>query len=213
VADLVVLTLPFAVLRTLDYHGSGFDALKQTAIQELGRGHNGKLQLQFTRRLWEQRGPWGLGTGSSYADTGYQNTWEVTRAQNGQSGILNDYTGGSITDRMHTDIAFARLPNPDVRLDSARFLGQVAPVFPGLPSLWNGKATQSLPHLSPFFNCSYSYWRVGQYQAFAGYEAVRQENVFFAGEHTSVNFQGYMEGAAEEGARAAQEILTQLGVS
>jgi monoamine oxidase len=42
---------------------------------------------------------------------------------------------------------------------------------------------------------------------------VRQKNVFFAGEHTSVNFQGYMEGAAEEGARAGQEILTQLGLS
>ena len=121
VADLVVLTLPFAVLRTLDYHGTGFDALKQTAIRELGRGHNGKLQLQFTRRLWEQQGPWGLGNGSSYADTGYQNSWEVTRAQNGQSGILNDYTGGSVTDRMRTDTAFARLPNPGVRLDSARF--------------------------------------------------------------------------------------------
>ena len=213
VADLVVLTLPFAVLRTLNYHGAGFDALKQTAIQELGRGHNGKLQLQFTRRLWEQQGPWGLGNGSSYADTGYQNGWEVTRAQNGQSGILNDYTGGSVTDRMHTGIAFARLPNPGVRFDSARFLEQVAPVFPGLPPLWNGKATHSLPHLSPFFNCSYSYWRVGQYQVFAGYEAVRQKNVFFAGEHTSVNFQGYMEGAAEEGDRAAQEILTQLGLS
>lgn len=213
VADLVVLTLPFAVLRTLDYHDAGFDALKQTAIQQLGRGHNGKLQLQFTRRLWDQQGPWGLGTGSSYADTGYQNSWEVTRAQNGQNGILNDYTGGSVTDRMHTRTAFARLPNPGVRLDSAHFLEQVAPVFPGLPPLWNGKATQSLPHLSPFFNCSYSYWRVGQYQVFAGYEAVRQKNVFFAGEHTSVNFQGYMEGAAEEGDRAAQEILAQLGLS
>src|ERR1035438_1529919 len=96
VADLVVLTLPFAVLRTLDYHGAGFDALKHTAIRELGRGHNGKLQLQFIRRLWDQQGPWGLGNGSSYADTGYQNSWEVTRAQKGQSGILNDYTGGSV---------------------------------------------------------------------------------------------------------------------
>src|ERR1035438_10206563 len=122
VADLVVLTLPFAVLRTLDYRGAGFDALKQTAIQELGRGHNGKLQLQFIRRLWDQRGLWGLGNGSSYADTGYQNSWEVTRAQDGQSGILNDYTGGSVTDRMHTGIAFARLPNPGVGSDSARFL-------------------------------------------------------------------------------------------
>ena len=77
----------------------------------------------------------------------------------------------------------------------------------------NGKATLSLPHLSPFFNCSYSFWRVGQYQRFAGYEGVRQGNVFFAGEHTSVDFQGFMEGGASEGARAAQEILDQLGLA
>jgi monoamine oxidase len=212
VADLVVLTLPFAVLRTLDYQDAGFNNLKHTAIQELGRGHNGKLQLQFSQRGWAKPGPRGVGNGSSYADTGYQNTWEVTRAQKGDSGILNDYTGGSVTDQMHTRTAFARVPHQGVQLDSARFLFQVASVFPGLAPLWNGKATQSLPHLSPVFNCAYSYWRVGQYQRFAGYEAVRQQNVFFAGEHTSVDFQGYMEGAAMEGARAAQEILGQLGL-
>src|SRR5262249_48076624 len=48
VADLAVLAIPFAVLRDLDTAQAGFNALKNTAIQELGRGHNGKLQLQFT---------------------------------------------------------------------------------------------------------------------------------------------------------------------
>jgi monoamine oxidase len=36
---------------------------------------------------------------------------------------------------------------------------------------------------------------------------VAQGNVHFAGEHCSVNFQGYMEGGAREGIRAAYEIL------
>ena len=31
--------------------------------------------------------------------------------------------------------------------------------------------------------------------------------VHFAGEHTSINFQGYMEGAAETGRRAALEVI------
>src|SRR5262249_21530057 len=35
-ADYVVLAIPFAVLRNLDYSAAGFDALKNTAIQELG---------------------------------------------------------------------------------------------------------------------------------------------------------------------------------
>jgi monoamine oxidase len=31
--------------------------------------------------------------------------------------------------------------------------------------------------------------------------------VHFAGEHCSVDFQGYMEGGAEEGQRAADEVI------
>jgi len=33
-------------------------------------------------------------------------------------------------------------------------------------------------------------------------------NVHFAGEHTSVNSQGYLNGAVETGQRAAQELLS-----
>jgi monoamine oxidase len=213
IADAVVLTLPFAVLRTLDYRSAGFDALKKRAIDQLGRGHNGKLQLQFSRRLWNSHGPWGQSTGSTYADTGYQATWDVTRAQPGATGILVDYTGGSVTDRRSATVPFAFDGNGGVRRDASAFLRQIAPVFPGLPSLWNGKATSSLPHLSPFFNCSYSFWRVGQYRSFSGYEAAPQGNIFFAGEHTSTDYQGFMEGGAAEGARAAGEVLAQLGVA
>ena len=44
------------------------------------------------RRHWN-----GLGSnGDTISDTGYQNTWEVSRAQPGTAGILVDYTGGDI---------------------------------------------------------------------------------------------------------------------
>lgn len=211
-ADIIVLTIPFAVLRTLDYSDAGFDALKQKAIQNLGRGKNAKLQLQFGRRLWNSRGPWGLSTGSTFANCGYQNTWEPTRGQDGKSGILNDYSGGTMVERLHTNAAFARMPNSEVREDARSFLNCLEAVFPGLAPLWNEKATLSIPHLSPLFNCAYSYWRVGQYQTFAGYERIRQKNILFAGEHTSLNYMGFMEGAAQEGHRSAKEILDQLGL-
>lgn len=210
IADLVVLTLPFAVLRTLDYSRAGFDRLKTKAIEQLGRGHNGKLKLQFTWRLWNQRGNWDKSNGSSFSDLGYQNTWEPTRGQAGNSGILNDYTGSTIADQKRTQVPFAFIGNADVQNDATRFLKQINTVFPGLRQLWNGKAISSLPHLSPSFNCSYSFWRVNQYHTIAGYEGVRQGNVFFAGEHTSQDFQGFMEGVASEGERAAGEILDQL---
>src|SRR5262249_11664361 len=39
-ADYVILTLPFAVLRDLNYTCANFDSLKQLAIRDLGRGRN-----------------------------------------------------------------------------------------------------------------------------------------------------------------------------
>jgi monoamine oxidase len=41
-------------------------------------------------------------------------------------------------------------------------------------------------------------------------EKTRQGNCHFAGEHTSQDFQGYLNGAVETGERAAAEILADL---
>jgi monoamine oxidase len=210
-ADLVILSLPFAVLRKIDTSGAGFDALKNKAVQELGRGQSGKLQLQFSSRYWREPGPWpGRGNGLSYTDEGYQNTWEVSRRQFGASGILNNYTGGSTTAAKTTKTPFATATDANVQQDAKAFLGGLEEVFPGGTAKWNGRAASSLPALDPNFGAAYSYWRVGQYTSFAGYEKVRQGNIFFAGEHCSVDYQGYMEGGASEGVRAAKEILDQL---
>jgi monoamine oxidase len=205
VADFVVLALPFAVLDELSMSGAGFDDLKRRAIAEQGRGRNGKLHLQFAQRDWLGGGPWpGVSNGSSYADTGYQAGWEATRAQSGNPGILVFYSGGSAVDFAATTQAFANASNGGVQADAAVAQAQLAPVYPGLS--WNGKATQSLTHRSPLFGASYSFYKPGQYTTFGGYERVRQRGVLFCGEHTSVDFQGFMEGAASEGRRAAGQL-------
>ena len=210
-ADLVLLSLPFAVLRKIDTSGAGFDERKNVAIQELGRGQSGKLQLQFSSRYWREPGPWpGRGNGLSYTDEGYQNTWEVSRRQFGASGILNNYTGGSTTAAKATKAPFATAADPSVQEDAKVFLGGLEKVFPGGTPKWNGRASSSLPALDENLGASYSYWRVGQYTSIAGYEKVRQGNIFFAGEHCSLDYQGFMEGGAAEGARAGKEILAQL---
>ena len=214
VFDRVILAIPFSVLRTIltsdrAYQAAGFTPLKQTAITQLGYGKNAKLQLQFNSRYWNTSGPWGLGNGSTYADTGYQNTWEVTRAQDGTPGILVDYTGGGVPLASFNGDA----SDPKVAARFAQtFLSQIEPVFPGITRQWNGKATLDVPLSNPLLLGSYSYWKVGQYTQFSGYEGVRQPDpttgkCHFAGEHCSTNFQGYMEGGAEQGARAANEIL------
>lgn len=211
VADHAILALPFAVLRNLDYSGAGFDARKQTAITQLGAGRNAKLQLQFASRYWNTRGPWGKSTGGIYTDIGIQNTWDVTRAQDGATGIMVDYSGGSIAGGYTPPTPYSNAStNPQVTTYARAFLRQLEHVFPGITPQWTGKATLSTPFRDPLLNCSYSYWKVGQYTSFSGYEGVPQGNIHFAGEHCSQDFQGYMEGGASEGIRAAKEILAAM---
>lgn len=206
-AERAILTLPFAVLRTLDRSGAGFDARKEQAIEELGAGRNGKLQLQFTSRYWNQAGPWGTSNGATYSDTGYQATWEVTRGQAGAGGIMVDYTGGDVTGAISTNTAYSETPDQQVSQAAQTFLGQIEPVFSGLGAQWNGRATLSVQHRDPNLRLAYSYYRPGQYTAFGGYEATAQGRIHFAGEHTTQDFQGYMEGGAITGVRAAGEVL------
>jgi monoamine oxidase len=191
------------------YTAAGFTSLKQTAITLLGYGANAKLQLQFDSRYWNSSGPWGIGNGSTYSETGYQNTWEATRAQDGSTGILVDYTGGG-----HKLASFEGQPTQaDANSYATSFLQQLEPVFPGISQHWNGRATLDVPLTNPLALGSYSYWKVGQYTQFSGYEGARQPDIHtgkchFAGEHCSTNFQGFMEGGAAEGQRAANEILS-----
>jgi monoamine oxidase len=207
-ADHVILCMSFSVLRTLDYSGANFDSLKKTAITKLGSGRNSKLQLQFKNRLWNTQGPWGLSNGNVYTDIGIQNIWDVSRGQAGASGLLVNYSGGNVAGGYKPSTPYSNAAtNAQVTTYANSFLAKLENVFPGITKQWTGKATLSTPFLDPLLNCSYSYWRVGQYVGFSGYEGARQGNIHFAGEHCSQDFQGYMEGGAAEGIRAANEIL------
>jgi monoamine oxidase len=113
---------------------------------------------------------------------------------NGSSTIGASFTGDRTNPRVVDSYA-------------KKFLDQIEPVFPGMTPRWNHRATLDTPASNPFLRGSYSYWRVGQYTLFAGVEKEPSGHCYFAGEHCSVDFQGFMEGAAVEGARAADEIL------
>jgi monoamine oxidase len=204
-ADYVVLALPFPVLERVDTSGAGFDARKRTAIAELGRGHNGKLTLQFEQRRWLGQGPWpGVANGSSYSDVGYQASWETSRAQPGHAGLLTLFSGGDVTDAMRANRPFSTSSDALARLDMERGLQQIGQVYPGLR--WNGRGTQSLFHKAPHARLAYSFYKKGQYTSFGGYEGAPQGNVFFCGEHTSQDFQGFMEGGASTGRETAVAV-------
>jgi monoamine oxidase len=80
-------------------------------------------------------------------------------------------------------------------------------VFPGIAKLYAGNATMGCTFLDPFIGGSYAVWLVGQLTAFGGAEGRPEGPIHFAGEHTSLDQQGFMEGGAATGLRAAREVL------
>jgi len=85
-----------------------------------------------------------------------------------------------------------------VSVYAKNFVNQIEPVFPGLRPEWNGRATLDTPATNPFLLGSYSYWRVGQYTFSSGAEKPSSGHCYFAGEHCSTDFQGFMEVGAQE---------------
>jgi monoamine oxidase len=208
VFDHVIVTVPFSVLRTLGLRRAGFDARKLAAIHGLGYGNNAKLVVQFAHRFWNGRGPWpGVGDGDVSTDLPFQQTWDTTAAQPGTRGLLTNYTGEA--ERLFAPAApyTTTVATSSVDRYARRFTKQLDHVLPGAAKAYTGTAMLSMPAIDPNLLGAYSYWAPGQYTAFAGYERVRQGNVHFAGEHTSVRFQGFMEGGAATGILAAREIL------
>jgi monoamine oxidase len=59
---------------------------------------------------------------------------------------------------------------------------------------------------NPYSKAGYSSFKTGQWSTLAGWEAVPVEGIYFAGEHVSRDFQGYMNGGAQTG-RMAVELM------
>jgi monoamine oxidase len=192
--DRVVLAIPFTILRDVDLRKAQFEPRKMRAINELGMGTNSKLHVTFKTRFWN-----GLGcTGETYSDAGYQSTWETSRGQAGAVGMLVDYTGGNIGASFGSGTAVNR---------AKQFLSQIEPLLPGATANWTGNALVDFWLANPWTKGSYSYYKVGQYTAITGIERTEQNGCHFAGEHTSIEAQGYLQGGVESGQRAAGEII------
>lgn len=212
--DRVLLAFPFSVLRTLDVTNAGFDDLKRRAITELTYGTNAKLQVQFATRFWREAGPWpSPSNGGISTDIGMQNAWEVTRGQPGQAGIINIYTGGLIGAGFHPEGPYTTAESPATRDAAQRFLPLLDQVWPGASAHYTGTATLSYPAGDPNLLGSYPTYAVGQMTAFGGYEAIPQGPIYFAGDHCSIEYQGFMEGAARSGGAAAVEMLASLTIA
>jgi monoamine oxidase len=195
----VICALPFTMLRQVNGVKSlDLSQTKQQIIANLGYGNNSKVMSGFTQRWWRDKTlklP-AASNGSVFTDLGFQCTWETSRGQKGRSGILTNFLGG---------IPAGRLGDQDY----ARFRTDLNRVFPGVDQKFDGKrAVMNWPK-NPFVGASYTCPLVGQFTTLLAAAATPElgGRLIFAGEHTSANFSGFMNGAVESGNRAAREIL------
>ena len=80
-------------------------------------------------------------------------------------------------------------------------------IFPGAAAAHTKQAARFHWPSSPLSLGSYACYKPGQYTTIAGAEREAVGGLHFAGEHTSLDFQGFMNGASESGERVTQEIL------
>ncbi|WP_164928649.1 flavin monoamine oxidase family protein [Gloeobacter violaceus] len=194
-ADRVVLALPFTMLRRVELQVE-LPPRKRRAIAELGYGTNVKLIAGFQRRLWRKQKHTGLTLGDSYLLS-----WEASTGQPGSAGLLTNYLGGE---------AGAALLAKPLTVRAETFVEHLDQIFVGLAAQYTGKAARYGWPQAPFIQASYSCYLPGQYTEIAGCEAEAVGGIHFAGEHTSLSSQGYMNGACESGERAAREVLTAI---
>lgn len=196
-ADIVLLTLPFKLLREAELTVD-LPKVKRNAINNLSYGNNSKLALGFNARPWRTKYN---SVGMCYTDNGAQNFWDNSQLQPGTNGGLTVYLGG--------DSAIA-LGNENISYQAAKYLHLINEVYPGIESNYTNKAYRMVWPTFPFSKGSYSAFTVGQYTTIAGSEIETVGNLYFAGEHTSYNYQGFMNGGAVTGRIAAVKILKSL---
>ena len=201
-ADHVVLALPFTRLREVELTGIELPPRQVMAIRHEPLGSNSKIALQFSRRVWNAD-HW---TGNLYTDGVVQGAWETTIDQPGARGILISLPGGTEGADIGRRYGLTADSGPAPAAMARDFLEGFEIAFPGAKAAYTGRAHYTWSSGDPYVGGAYSYLKVGQYTAFNGIQGRRHGNLHFAGEQTSVNFQGFMEGALRSGYRCAREI-------
>ncbi len=199
-ATRVVFALPFTKLREVDLTGLTLSQEKREIIDTLGYGTNAKVMMGFTSRVWNVTHDT---SGGMTTDLGVQQTWDTTIGQDGAHGILTNFLGGdqglASGAGEATDWADAVMPDLET-------------IWPGMTAAYTGEAVRMHWPTVPTMKGSYACYKPGQW-AYFGIEGTREGNLHFCGEHCSLDFQGYMEGAAETGALVAAEIIEDVGSS
>jgi len=196
-AQAAVLAVPFTMLRRVAF-APPLPPCKARVIRELGYGTNAKLALGVRSRFWRRAG----GTGMVYTEAGFQAVWENGLDHLSGPGGLNVYTGGAV------GLALGR---GTVEERARAVLPQLDSAMPGARAAFSGRAARFQWPSHRYTLGSYACYRPGQWTELGGWEARPVGPLYFAGEHTSVRHQGYMNGAAATGLQAARAVLARRG--
>jgi len=194
-ADRVVCALPFSVLGDIQITPAFSDA-KQKAISGLKLTPVTRTYLQFSSKIWEQRGMDGYGI----SDLQMQNTYSPTLTQDGTRGLLASYAGGQ------NAIDLAAMSERD---RESLVLGQMSRMFGSLSDRFEFGTTQIWQD-EPYARGAYTYFQPGQMSTLLGAAQQPEGFIHFAGEHTSA-WHGWMNGALESGNRVASELNQAAG--
>ena len=188
-ADYAIVALPPATARGLQFEPA-LPAAQREALDSLRTGRATRLLLQFGRRFWDKRGrPTGFG---SAQPTGA--VWDGNEQQKGPAAILSFLAGGGASGELQ---ALLRTGGVAEVVSTLKWLGRPAKVLASRTITWED---------DPWAGGGYAFFDPGFDPARRDALALPHGRVLFAGEHTSVRWQGYMNGAIESGQRAAAEI-------
>jgi monoamine oxidase len=193
--DYCVLAVPASVLRRIPITPA-LPAAQHEAVSRLKYGHATKTLMQFTKRFW--RAPTRPRAFGSPLEFGA--VWEANEEQRGRPGILALLAGGSASQATQAIVA---KDGPRGLVQALNWLGtEEAELTASRQIIWeqDQHARGGYAYFDPSFNPTLRAWL-----------AQRCERLFFAGEHTSIRWQGYMNGAIESGRRAAFEVAAVHG--
>ncbi len=205
-ADLVVLALPFSTLRHVELNHSGLSATKRRVIRTMGMGTNAKIHLELSHKTWPALGY----SGATYGEwqrlaCGWDDT--VQFGPDASPALYLAFPGGRVGRTGLTGAPHGTAPARDVRWA----LGQIEHLFPGTTAAFTGRAYEDHWALDPWVHGAYSYYRVGQAASYGQLAGAGEARFLFAGEHTSIDNIGFLDGAVETGERAARQLFRRIG--
>jgi monoamine oxidase len=188
-AQFLVCALPASTARDVRFEPALAEP-QHDAMAHLRYGCATRLLLQFDRRFWKTRGrPLAFG---SDLPTGA--VWDGNEQQRGPRGILSFLAGGRASSALQ-DI-LAREGDAGV-IRHIAWLGRPSTLLASRTIVWDD---------DPWARGGYAYFDPAFDPLWRAWLARPAGRVVFAGEHTSIRYQGYMNGAIETGLRAAAEI-------